>query len=202
MRPPASDLDARFRAGLTALLVAIALLGSVDLALDRSESWSSPHVVFELAFVALCLAAVLYLWRGWVGARRGLQRTQQHLHAREAERDAWRTRATQLLQGLGAEIEAQFARWSLTPTEKEVALLLLKGLGHKEAAAVLDRSERTVRQHSVAVYRKSGLSGRAELAAFFLEDLLLPQPGSGESATPTRKAGDDSDPEVVAADGG
>jgi len=37
-----------------------------------------------------------------------------------------------------------------------------------------NKSERTVRQHSVAVYRKSGLSGRAQLSAFFLEDLLLP----------------------------
>jgi hypothetical protein len=38
-----------------------------------------------------------------------------------------------------------------------------------------------VRQHAVSVYRKSGLSGRAELAAFFLEDLLLPQPAAAET---------------------
>jgi hypothetical protein len=31
-----------------------------------------------------------------------------------------------------------------------------------------------VRQQAIAVYRKSGLAGRAELSAFFLEDLLLP----------------------------
>jgi hypothetical protein len=31
-----------------------------------------------------------------------------------------------------------------------------------------------VRHQALAVYRKSGLGGRAELAAFFLEDLLLP----------------------------
>ena len=58
------------------------------------------------------------------------------------------------------------------------------GLGPRDVtpeatAAVLDRSERTVRQHAVSVYRKSGLAGRAELSAFFLEDLLLPiTPGS------------------------
>ena len=34
-------------------------------------------------------------------------------------------------------------------------------------------SERTVRQRAKDVYRKAGLSGRAELSAFFLEDLLL-----------------------------
>jgi DNA-binding CsgD family transcriptional regulator len=64
--------------------------------------------------------------------------------------------------------------------ERQVAMLLLKGLGHKEAAIVLDRSERPVRQHAVSVYRKSGLSGRAELAAFFIEDLLLPMDREGE----------------------
>ncbi len=46
---------------------------------------------------------------------------------------------------------------------------------------MLERSERTVRQHAIAVYSKSGLAGRAELAAFFLEDLLLPQQGRRDS---------------------
>jgi hypothetical protein len=45
---------------------------------------------------------------------------------------------------------------------------------HKEIAAHTARSERTVRQHAVALYRKAGLAGRAELAAFFLGDLRLP----------------------------
>jgi len=48
---------------------------------------------------------------------------------------------------------------------------LLKGQGHKQIAAATGRSERTVRQHAVAVYQKSGLGGRAELAAFFLDSL-------------------------------
>jgi len=182
MAPPAEDLDPGFRTGLTVLLAGIAAFGVVDLILDQPESPWSFHVMFELAFVGLCLAAVLYLWRGWAGAHRGLARSQRDLRDRETERDRWRARATQLLAGLGIEIEAQFDRWSLTPTEKEVALLLLKGLGLKEAAAVMDRSERTVRQHAVSVYRKSGLSGRAELAAFFLEDLLLPLPEGSEEA--------------------
>jgi DNA-binding NarL/FixJ family response regulator len=63
--------------------------------------------------------------------------------------------------------------------------LLLKGHGHKQAAALTGRSERTVRQHAVSIYHKAGLSGRAELAAFFLEDLLLPR----AAATPTADGG-------------
>ena len=41
-----------------------------------------------------------------------------------------------MLSGLGEAIEAQFSRWNLTEAEREVALLLLKGLSLKEAAAV------------------------------------------------------------------
>jgi DNA-binding NarL/FixJ family response regulator len=53
-------------------------------------------------------------------------------------------------------------------------LLQLKGLRHKAIAELRQTSERTVRQQALAVYRKSGLGGRTDLAAFFLEDLLLP----------------------------
>jgi DNA-binding NarL/FixJ family response regulator len=60
--------------------------------------------------------------------------------------------------------------------------MLLKGLSHKGIAKRTGTSERTVRQHAVAVYRKSGLSGRAELAGFFLEDLLLPEDATLEQA--------------------
>ena len=81
---------------------------------------------------------------------------------------------TELLRGLGAAIDAQFDRWDLTDAEREVAMLMLKGLSHREIGAVRDTSERTVRQQAQAIYRKANLSGRTALSAFFLEDLLLP----------------------------
>ncbi|MCP5363623.1 MAG: response regulator transcription factor [Hyphomicrobiales bacterium] len=51
---------------------------------------------------------------------------------------------------------------------------MLKGLTHKEIAVLRETSEATVRQHATAIYRKSGLSNRSQLTAFFLEDLLAP----------------------------
>ena len=80
----------------------------------------------------------------------------------------------ELLKGLSAAIDAQFERWGLTAAEREVALLLLKGLSHKEIAVVREASVLTVRQQARSVYAKANLSGRAALSAFFLEDLLLP----------------------------
>jgi DNA-binding CsgD family transcriptional regulator len=89
----------------------------------------------------------------------------------------WRSESRTLLNGLGEAIDAQFTRWNLTDAEREVALLLLKGLSTKEIAAVRAGSERTVREHARAIYSKAGLTGRAALSAFFLEDLLAPIEG-------------------------
>jgi DNA-binding CsgD family transcriptional regulator len=122
----------------------------------------------------LTAAGVVYL----------LQRTKrQHeeqlsllrdLEVARSEGAQWRSDMREVLKGLGSAIDAQFERWQLTPAEREVAMLMLKGLSHKEIAAVREASERTVRQQARAIYGKANLSGRAALSAFFLEDLLLP----------------------------
>jgi DNA-binding CsgD family transcriptional regulator len=78
------------------------------------------------------------------------------------------------MRGLAEALDQQFDRWSLSPAEKEVALLLLKGLSHKDIADVRSVTEATARQQARSVYKKAGLSGRHDLAAFFLEDLMLP----------------------------
>lgn len=86
----------------------------------------------------------------------------------------WRAEARNLLKGLGEAIDEQFRLWNFTDAEREVALLLLKGLSLKEIAQVRATSERTIRAQARALYAKAGLSGRAALSAFFLEDLLAP----------------------------
>lgn len=159
------------------VLLGVVVGGIVDLYLDAPESWLSFHVLFETAVVGTSLGLAVYLLAGWRGTARSLERTRRELEERRVERDAWRDRARKLLQGLGREIDRQFEEWELTPSEKEVALLLIKGYSHKKIAAMTDRSERTARQHAGSVYSKAGLSGRHELAAYFLEDLMLPREG-------------------------
>jgi DNA-binding NarL/FixJ family response regulator len=159
---------------LTVLLGGIAVGGAIDLWMDWPNDPGFLHVGVEVAVLALSLAGVGYLWAGWMQTRRSLTRSAETSRQMTEERDAWRQRAEKLLRGLGEEIDAQLRYWNLTAAEREVALLLLKGYGHKGIAGLLERSEHTIRQHAVAVYRKSNLAGRAELAAFFLEDLLLP----------------------------
>ena len=75
-------------------------------------------------------------------------------------------------QAIRNSIDQQFSDWHLSHGEKDVALLLVKGLSMKEIAGLRQTQEKTVRQQASSIYRKSGLSGRQELSAFFLEDIL------------------------------
>lgn len=158
------------------ILIAFAAMGATDLYLDAPDSWLSAHVLLELSLVSLSLGAAIYLALGWRRTADDLEDTRAALMTQHAAAAAWQAKAEVSLLGLSHAIDEQFTVWMLTPAEREVAVLILKGLGHKQIAAATGRSERTVRQHAVEVYTKSGLNGRAELAAFFLEGLRLPMP--------------------------
>jgi DNA-binding CsgD family transcriptional regulator len=167
------------RSAVAWLLVAMAALGVWDLLTDSPRIWRGLHGVVEVSFILLGALTALLLLRGWRETERSLTQVHAALASRQAERDRWQVLAQNALRGLGEAMERQFDSWGLTPAEKETALFLLKGYSHKEVARLTNRSDRTVRQHAVSVYRKSGLSGRAELAAFFFEDMLLPSSEAG-----------------------
>jgi DNA-binding CsgD family transcriptional regulator len=128
--------------------------------------------VFEWALISMGAAATSYAVLGLRDAqleRRGLA---SELIQAKADGDRWRAAARVYTLGLGAAIHTQFDSWRLTAGEADVAILMLKGLSHKEIANLRHSSAATVRQQAAAVYGKSGLSSRAELAAYFLEDLF------------------------------
>jgi DNA-binding CsgD family transcriptional regulator len=184
----------RLRPLLWIALLSIAVGGTIDLLLDRPESWLSFHVIFETLMIAGALLMATTLWLGWYRAEQSLDEVRARLAQRQAERDRWQENARRALEGFGAAVSEQFREWGLTPAEREVALLLLKGYSHKHVAAATGRSERTARQHATVVYQKAGLQSRAELAAYFLEDLLLPSEdlvpaphsaGGADAARPT-----------------
>ena len=169
------SFDVRTVARLSVLaFAAVAALAAADLLSDTGSGIEPAHLLLEGTVLVLALAAI-WMLRGAVRRTgRQVETLRTQVDEWRAEADRWRAETRGLLEGLGAAIDAQFARWGLSVAEREVALLLVKGLSSHEIAAVRGTSERTVRQQSQAVYRKAGVAGRAELAAFFLEDLLLP----------------------------
>ncbi len=57
----------------------------------------------------------------------------------------------------------------ITPRERQIVHLLSAGASNKEIAKRLNVTERTVKAHLTAVFKKLGISGRLQLALFVLE---------------------------------
>lgn len=143
---------------------------------------SDDLTLFDMAGDALSLLLT-------IGAAVGVALVALRLHAQHEERlalirdleiaraegNGWRNKVRSHLAGLKAGMDLQFLDWNLTPAEREVGLLILKGLSHKEIAALRATTEATVRQQAQSIYRKAGLPGKTAFSAYFLEDLFAPE---------------------------
>ena len=157
---------------------ALIVLMLIDLVTELDERTSTFHVSVEGSAIVAGLAAATALVQHMRRMSREAHSLRERLAASRADAERWARDARSLIEGLAGAIDEQLERWRLSAAEKEIALLLLKGLEHKEIASLRGVSETTARQQARSVYRKAGLSGRHELAAFFLEDLLGPRPPS------------------------
>jgi len=154
-------------------LVVVIVFAIQDFFEDIGQRSDWMMIATDVIYVSLMIALLLYIWKltPLAGTRRNdLLSTQIDEKTRDA--DQWRNEVKKLIEGLGQLIYQQFQQWKLSSAEQEIAVMLLKGFSLKEIAAMRDTSERTVRQQATRIYAKADLSGRAELSAFFLEDLL------------------------------
>ena len=111
--------------------------------------------VFVVILVIWCLVAEIRL----------IKHTQSELEREQAKR-------RQLSQDLAGHIANRFKDWKFTQAETDIAWLLIKGFSFAEIAQLRGSKEKTLRQQASQIYAKSGVKGRTELAAAFLEDLI------------------------------
>jgi DNA-binding NarL/FixJ family response regulator len=66
-------------------------------------------------------------------------------------------------RGLQALLERFMEINTLTPKEREVTRLVIKGLANKEIASVEETTDRTVKAHLTNIFQKCGVESRTEL---------------------------------------
>ena len=84
---------------------------------------------------------------------------------------------TSLKKHLARIIREEFDHWGFTPTEKEIALMLIKGFSMQEIADMRNVKEKSVRQQATGIYTKARVSNRYELTSYFIVDLFKPETG-------------------------
>lgn len=173
-------MNRKERGVIAAVLMFITLLVAFDIFTDAKQGVILWHIMVEASVGVLALSGVFYILRGSLALRHQLE--EEKIKYSDLEKDAqiWRKESKKFIEGLASAIDHQLSLWNLTLAEKEVAFLLLKGLSLKEIAQVRNTTEKTAKVQSTAIYSKSGLSGRSELSAFFLEDLLVPREESSD----------------------
>lgn len=162
------------------LLVIITLLNIYDFYNDLKEyEHDLVHLWIEGIIILVSMSGISYLIMEIRQHRLKVEQldtqlsiTRTDLHNTRADLTELEQKMRQASQQYSKVIQEQFTAWEFTPSEKEVALLLLKGLSFDEIAGIRATKEKTVRQQATAVYRKSNLNGRHAFAAWFFEDFL------------------------------
>jgi DNA-binding CsgD family transcriptional regulator len=157
------------------ILSLVAVIVTFDLITDSKEGVVIWHVLIEASAGLAALFGIFYFMKDSFALKHKLTNSLNENLQLKKEASEWKIEAQKFIEGLSYSIDQQLTKWNLTHAEKEVTLLLLKGLSLKEIAEIRNTTEKTARVQSISVYSKSGLNGRSELAAFFLEDLLQPQ---------------------------
>lgn len=152
----------RHQSTVLALLLLLQTVAAVffvgDAFTDLLNFPGTAHAIIEaLVALALILGIVIGGWQ--------LRLTLERLHDQERFLGAARGEMAQIVEG-------QFEIWGLTSAERDVGRLALKGLDVAGIAAIRNAAQGTIRAQLTRIYAKAGVSGRAQFAAWFVEDLF------------------------------
>ncbi|WP_297781688.1 helix-turn-helix transcriptional regulator [uncultured Roseovarius sp.] len=116
------------------------------------------HLITELTIMGLLLLGVAM-------ARRS------HLDL-VSQRDGLERNLRSLREDFDGILTTHFQTWDLTPAQRDVALLCLRGLRIKDIASLRKCAEGTVKAHMSAVFRAAGVRTRGEFVGLFMEEFL------------------------------
>jgi DNA-binding CsgD family transcriptional regulator len=164
----------RIFAMATAAFLLLAIPSIIEFATGEASLTPTGIAVelFETLTMGAALLALVLLVNAIGQMRKDRESLVNDLARSRAESLMWRQNTLSLVEGARQAIEKQFDAWQFTPAEKDIASLILKGCSHKEIADLRGANPTTVRQQAQAIYRKSGLENRSELAAYFLDAIL------------------------------
>ena len=158
-----------------------AVLILLDVAEDLVTGTAVYHLVLELLMILTAAVGAFHFWKWHRVARQVEGDLGRDLKKARAETSRWQEEEQHLLSNLRKAINRQFTQWDFSPTDKEIAFCLLKGLSLKEIAKLRGSTFNSIRQQAHVLYGKAGLGGRAELSAFFLGRLLQPDVAQDEA---------------------
>ena len=142
-------------------LIAVLCFFTFEIVNDILEGESLLHHLTETFFFLLAFITMVVHVRDAHNAKRELAEIAQKENSSTAKPSE--------------KIQQQLEMWKLTPSEKEISWLILKGFSFAEIAYLRSVKEKTVRAQATAIYQKSETNNRNDFAARFIDELLNSQ---------------------------
>ena len=162
---------------LTCLQVAVFIMVCADVTFDVVEGLPMKAMIFDLSLEGSILILVListnYIWRRFTHVSDSKNALHIDLEKTKDLASMWEKKSKQFIIEFQKHLLVKFEQWKLSKSEREIAILLLKGKTSKDIASERFTSERTIRNQCRSLYEKAGLSGKNELSAYFLNELIL-----------------------------
>lgn len=139
-------------------LCAMFFLADVIIDLSEGGHLDDIHLVFEGVAALALICGVVYLMYE-------LRDLLSRMEAMDVGIRAARGEMTTL-------IDVFFDQWQLTPSEREIAQFILKGISNEAIAQMRGTAPSTVRAQCTRIYQKAEVDGRAQLLSVFMEELF------------------------------
>jgi len=152
---------------LLVLVLPLQIISSLFFALKLVSDvllWRAPFIPWHIQEF-LEVAASLGLLVGMASSLALAWKSVERMRRIEGQLDAV---AGQFQQHL----EKQFTDWGLTRTERQVAILVVKGFSNAEIARFRNTTESTIKSQLSSVFRKAQLTTRQQLVSCVIEDLV------------------------------
>lgn len=167
---PISDLRPTRRnvvfLGMAVLLACMAFFG-FDVVADIVE-----HVEGGTSYAAGELVHLIFEICAVIGLGYAAMTLRAYLRLLQAQ--AARSRETiQMLRGHFDEVlNGKFEEWGLTAAERDVTLLIIRGLSVADIAAARNTAQGTIKAQSTSIFRKIGVGSKGELMSTIIDEFL------------------------------
>lgn len=101
------------------------------IASDYRAGAAVPHLVLEFSLACGVAVGFTFVFRDSFHKSTKLKHSRSQIESKDIEAAKWRSESRKYVEGLGSAIDRQMTDWALSTSEKEVAILLLKGLSLK-----------------------------------------------------------------------
>ena len=117
----------------------------IDIFIDIKEHVPLTHIWHEVILFLIAMALAIWQLLELLKKNKQISKISAELLAVNKDYLKWKEQSKSSAQEIRGMIDRQLDLWQLSPSEKDVALFLVKGLSMKEIAEIRQTQEKTVR---------------------------------------------------------